>query len=179
MQGKSLLVKKLNSDLQSECRTFCSLSVSLELGLPLCLGLMELSGKVTRDLGDINDKKKEEIEEEEAFQAKFGTRTPSQVCAALWKDANNYQTYHNQAVSLCVCGSIVRALTTTYSFVQSKSNTELKSMFDQHYKFLVLLSGPLASLQATVPKMTPMDGKCWNIQLLNQHTTMLLYFLSS
>ena len=64
-----------------------------------CLGLMELSDKVTRDLRDINDKKKEG---EEAFQAKFGTRTPSQVCAALWKDANNYQTYHNQAVSLCV-----------------------------------------------------------------------------
>ena len=68
---------------------------------------MELSDKVTRDLRDITDKKKEEIEGEEAFQAKFGTRTPSQVCAALWKDANNYQTYHNQAVSislfLCMC----------------------------------------------------------------------------
>lgn len=63
---------------------------------------MELSGKVTRDLGDISDKKKEEVEGEEAFQAKFGPRTPSQVCAALWKDANNYQTYHNQAVSPCV-----------------------------------------------------------------------------
>jgi hypothetical protein len=60
---------------------------------------VELSDKVTRDLGDISDKKKEEVEGEEAFQAKFGTRTPSQVCAALWKDANNYQTYHNQAVS--------------------------------------------------------------------------------
>lgn len=72
---------------------------------------MELSGKVTRDLGDISDKKKEEVEGEEAFQTKFGPRTPSQVCAALWKDANNYQTYHNQAVSPCVsvcsyCGSI-------------------------------------------------------------------------
>ena len=32
-------------------------------------------------------------------------------------------------------------------------------MFNQHYQYLVLLSGPLASLQATVPKMTPMDGE--------------------
>lgn len=127
---------------------------------------MELSGKVTKDLGDISEKKKEEVEGEEAFQAKFGPRTPSQVCAALWKDASNYQTYHNQAVSppvcLCVHASFVRALTTVHFFVQSKSNTELKSMFDQNYTFLVLLSGPLASLQATVPKMTPMDGKYCN-----------------
>ena len=61
---------------------------------------MELSTKVTGDLDDINEKKKEEVEGEEKFQAKFGSRTPSQVCAALWKDSNNYQTYHNQAVSL-------------------------------------------------------------------------------
>lgn len=32
-------------------------------------------------------------------------------------------------------------------------------MFDQHYRYMVLLSGPLSSLQAAVPKMTPMDGK--------------------
>lgn len=63
------------------------------------LGLMDLSSKVTSDLGDITEKKKEEIEGEENFQAKVGARTPSQVCAALWKDATNYQTYHNQAVS--------------------------------------------------------------------------------
>ena len=62
-------------------------------------GLVELSGKVTRDLEDINDKKKEEIEREEAFEGKFGARPASQMCAALWKDANNYQTYHTQAVS--------------------------------------------------------------------------------
>lgn len=60
---------------------------------------MELSSKVTSDLEDIFEKKKEEIEGEENFQAKIGARTPSQVCAALWKDASNYQTYHNQAVS--------------------------------------------------------------------------------
>lgn len=140
---------------------------------------MELSDKVTRDLRDITDKKKEEIEGEEAFQAKFGTRTPSQVCAALWKDANNYQTYHNQAVSIspsvCVCTSLVTTLTTACFIVQSKSNTELKAMFDQNYKFLVLLSGPLASLQATVPKMTPMDGKYSNIQLLLYHSTIYYY----
>ena len=60
---------------------------------------MELSGKVSKDLEDIGERKKEEVEAEEAFQGKFGTRTPSQVCAALWKDASNYRTYHNQAVS--------------------------------------------------------------------------------
>ena len=54
---------------------------------------------MTKDLDDISEKKKEEVEGEEAFQGKFGKRTPSQVCAALWKDASNYQTYHNQAVS--------------------------------------------------------------------------------
>ena len=48
-------------------------------------------------------------------------------------------------------------------------------MFDQNYKFLVLLSGPLASLQATVPKMTPMDGKYYNIQLLLYHSTIYYY----
>ena len=61
---------------------------------------MELSSKVTSDLEEIAEKKKEEVEGEENFQAKVGAvRTPSQVCAALWKDATNYQTYHNQAVS--------------------------------------------------------------------------------
>ena len=153
MQGKSLLVKKLNSDLQSKQADIFFMAL---IKITSYSGLMELSGKVTRDLGDINDKKKEEVEGEEAFQAKFGTRTPSQVCAALWKEANNYQTYHNQAVSQRF--NTVREFT-MYSSVQSKSNIELKAMFDQHYQYLLLLSGPLASLQATVPKMTPMDGK--------------------
>jgi len=36
---------------------------------------------------------------------------------------------------------------------------ELKAMFDQHYRFMVLLCGPLSSLEAAIPKMTPMDGK--------------------
>lgn len=44
-------------------------------------------------------------------------------------------------------------------FFQSKSNSELKAMFEQHYQYLVLLSGPLPSLQAALPKMTPMDGE--------------------
>ena len=66
---------------------------------------------------------------------------------------------------MCLRAPIVEALTTACLIVQSKSNAELKSMFNQHYKFLVLLSGPLASLQATVPKMTPMDGKHYDIQL--------------
>lgn len=118
---------------------------------------MELSAKVTRDLGDITEKKKEETEGEETFQARFGERTPSQVCAALWKEANNYQTYHNQAVSLYT-HSLERLPIYSCFHLQSKSNTELKAMFDQHYQYLVLLAGPLASLQATVPKMTPMDG---------------------
>lgn len=63
------------------------------------LDLMELSSKVDQDLADIDEKKKEEVEGEEKFQAKLGARTPSQVCAALWKDAKNYHTYHGQAVS--------------------------------------------------------------------------------
>ena len=32
-------------------------------------------------------------------------------------------------------------------------------MFNQHYRFMVLLCGPLSSLEAAVPKMTPMDGE--------------------
>ena len=83
-------------------------------------------------------------------------------------------------VCVCVCVLLyihVRALTTAYLFVQSKSNTELKSMFDQHYKFLVLLSGPLASLQATVPKMTPMDGMYYTIT--GTVTAYYVYLLSS
>ena len=44
-------------------------------------------------------------------------------------------------------------------FLQWKSNSELKAMFEQHYQYLVLLSGPLPSLQAALPKMTPMDGE--------------------
>ncbi|CAI8019869.1 Tyrosine-protein phosphatase non-receptor type 23 [Geodia barretti] len=41
--------------------------------------------------------------------------------------------------------------------LQLKSNTELKAMFDQHYPNLVLLTSPLGSLKASLPKMTLLD----------------------
>ena len=161
LQGKSMLVKKLHSDLQSNALFWYQLFRNE--WCMLCSGLMELSAKVTKDIEDIHERKKEEVEGEEAFQSRFGARTPSQVCAALWKDATNYQSYHNQAVS-CQAPSLVCMLMCTlppFVHCQSKSNTELKAMFDQHYQYLLLLSGPLASLQATVPKMTPMDGEAY------------------
>ena len=46
-----------------------------------------------------------------------------------------------------------------FLFLQSKSNSELKAMFDVHYRFLLLLSGPMATLQAAVPKMLSQDGE--------------------
>ena len=46
---------------------------------------------------------------------------------------------------------------------QSKSNSELKAMFDQHYQHLVLLSGPLSGIEAVLPKMTLMDSKTESI----------------
>ena len=42
---------------------------------------------------------------------------------------------------------------------QLKSNSELKAMFDQHYPNLVLLTSPLVSLKASVPKMTLLDSE--------------------
>ena len=43
--------------------------------------------------------------------------------------------------------------------LQLKSNTELKAMFYQHYPNLVLLTSPLPSLKASLPKMTLLDGE--------------------
>ena len=143
---------------------------------------MELSAKVTRNLSDISEKKRDEIEE--GFQAKVGAHTPSQVCAALWKEANSYQTYHNQAVSWWMLAIWHRRSTLYLSFSlplspQSTSNAVLKEMFDRHYPYLLLLSGPLASLQATVPKMTPMDGKLclWYLTALTNNHNYITVFI--
>ena len=40
----------------------------------------------------------EDDQEEEKFQAQFGARPTSQVCASMWKDLDNYKTYHDQGV---------------------------------------------------------------------------------
>ena len=62
--------------------------------------LMKLSGEVAEDLSLIAEKRKEDREEEETFQSRLGARSPSQICAGLWKDADNYSKYHTQAVSI-------------------------------------------------------------------------------
>ncbi len=36
-------------------------------------------------------------------------------------------------------------------------------MFSQHYQYLLLLSGPIATLQAAVPRITALDSEwCYN-----------------
>jgi len=91
---------------------------------------------VSEDLEVVTTWRKEDTEEEEEFCAKFGARPAAQACTALWRDLENYRDYHSQA---------------------SKSNSELKAMFDQHYQNLKLLSEPLSMIEAAVPKMTLMD----------------------
>ena len=60
---------------------------------------MKLSGEVTEDLSLIAEKRKEDRDDEEMFQSRLGARSPSQICAGLWKDSDNYSKYHTQAVS--------------------------------------------------------------------------------
>lgn len=74
-----MLVKKLHSDLQE---------------------LMRLSETVDKDLRDTGKAKSEDDQEEAEFQRKFGHRPPSQVCASLWKDLENFRGYHEQGVSV-------------------------------------------------------------------------------
>ena len=80
MQGKSLLVKKLHSDLQE---------------------LIQFSDTVSKDVRDIRACKVEDDQQEAEFQAKFGSRPASQVCAGMWKDLETYKGYHEQGVSGC------------------------------------------------------------------------------
>ena len=60
---------------------------------------MQLSETVGKDLGDMSKCKEEDDKEEAEFQVKFGERPPSQVCATMWKDLENYRGYHEQGVS--------------------------------------------------------------------------------
>lgn len=69
-------------------------------GLVLLVEVMQLSETVGKDLGDMSRCKEEDNKEEEEFQAKFGARPPSQVCASMWKDLENYRGYHEQGVSM-------------------------------------------------------------------------------
>ncbi len=61
---------------------------------------MHISETVSRDFGDAGKCKAEDDQEEAEFQAKFGTRPPSQVCAGMWKELENYRVYHEQGVSV-------------------------------------------------------------------------------
>ena len=72
---------------------------------------MKLSGEVAEDLSLIAEKRKEDREEEETFQSRLGARSPSQICAGLWKDADNYSKYHTQAVRTHVFTYFKQAVT--------------------------------------------------------------------
>ena len=163
MQGKSLLVKKLNSDLQSKHETCpCSWSNIFTIQA-LWSSLVRWPGI----WGTSVIKRRKRLRGKRLFKPNLG-HVPPHRCVPLSGRMliTIRHTTTKPWVFVCLYVPIVEVLTTAYLIVQSKSNAELKSMFNQHYKFLVLLSGPLASLQATVPKMTPMDGKHYDIQLL-------------
>ena len=135
-----------------------------------------------------------------ALQSEFGPRPESEVCSAMWKEMDNYHGYNLQAVSLLMytCAPTLTltqssalpvmwcivtlspssssppppplSLSLSLSPTQLKSNKELKAMFDHHYPNLVLLTSPLASLKASLPKMTLMDS-----ETLHMHHSVLSY----
>jgi tyrosine-protein phosphatase non-receptor type 23 len=121
-----------------------------------CLELMAMSRCVEEDIAAIADMKKKEETEEEQFQSQHGVRPVSQVCSGLWKEMESYHKYNSQA---------------------SKSNSDLKAMFDQHYPNLVLLTSPLASLKASLPKMTLLDTPAENASESErwQHVLVRIY----
>ncbi len=64
-----------------------------------CAELVKLSAEVGDDLILIAEKKKEDTNNEETFQSQHGERSPSQITASLWKEADNFSKFHSQAVS--------------------------------------------------------------------------------
>lgn len=59
---------------------------------------MGCSATVMKDLREANECRVEDEQEEEEFQARFGSRPASQVCAGLWKELESLKTYHEQGV---------------------------------------------------------------------------------
>lgn len=66
------------------------------------LELMQLSAEVSDDLTLIAEQKKEDTNNEEMFQNRQGQRSPSQIMASLWKEADNFSKFHAQAVSVLI-----------------------------------------------------------------------------
>lgn len=42
-----------------------------------------------------------------SLQARFGSRASSQVCASIWKEWENYQSFHQQGVSAQGVGTVM------------------------------------------------------------------------
>ena len=60
---------------------------------------MTMSRQADEQLQAMVRRKQEEEQEETEFQERNGPRPESQVCAAIWKEMDSLQKYHQQAVS--------------------------------------------------------------------------------